>query len=85
MVVAADALSIIYITRDAGRLLRASLGSVVPLGAEIVLVDSGSTDLHKKYSFIYCTSPANPNALAGTEGATSVFLRRSNHVSADEE
>ncbi|MGC9215900.1 glycosyltransferase family 2 protein [Acidithiobacillus sp.] len=42
--VAASALSVIYITRDAGRLLRASLGSVVPLGAEIFLVDSGSTD-----------------------------------------
>ena len=44
MTVAASALSIVYITRDAGRMLRASLASVVPLGAEIILVDSGSTD-----------------------------------------
>ncbi|MBU2832978.1 glycosyltransferase family 2 protein [Acidithiobacillus ferriphilus] len=42
--VATGALSVIYITRDAGCLLRASLDSVVPLGAEIFLVDSGSTD-----------------------------------------
>lgn len=44
MAVAASALSVIYITKDAGCLLRASLDSVVPLGAEIFLVDSGSAD-----------------------------------------
>ncbi len=37
-------LSIVYITHDAARTLAASLKSVLPLGGEILVVDSGSTD-----------------------------------------